>query len=70
MKLYYQSIDEESFCYSMEKLDAILSDTIADNPPDYSQSIAIIEDISKGLSCAHSEGIVHRDLNPRNIGIS
>lgn len=69
VKLYYQSMDEESFCYSMEKLDEILSDKIANETMDYDRTTSIIKDIGKGLACAHSEGIIHRDLNPRNIGI-
>lgn len=69
VKLYYESADEESFSYSMERLDTILSDVLTERgplPPD--EALKLVRDIGLGLSCAHAEGVVHRDLNPRNVG--
>ena len=31
------------------------------------ESIAVVEQVCRALDCAHSEGVIHRDLKPQNI---
>ena len=69
VKLYYESADESVFCYSMERLDEILSDRLTnDGPMPEDEALDLLQQVCLGLGCAHTEGVIHRDLNPRNIG--
>ena len=69
VKLYYESADESVFCYSMERLDEILSDRLSnDGAMAGDEALDLLRQVCLGLGCAHAEGVIHRDLNPRNIG--
>ncbi|MBN7772051.1 Stk1 family PASTA domain-containing Ser/Thr kinase [Clostridium aminobutyricum] len=46
----------------------ILSDMIKENGPfDYKKAIDITQQIARGLSCAHKNHIIHKDVKPHNI---
>jgi len=67
--LYHESADESAFSYSMEKLDEILSDRLGEGRRmPVEEAVGLLKDVGRGLACAHAEGVIHRDLNPRNIG--
>ncbi len=70
VKLYHESCDEVSYAYSMERLDPVLSDLVAERsgPLPVAERRAVLGQVLSALACAHSEGVVHRDLNPRNVG--
>lgn len=66
--------DEDLIYITMEELKGYaLSDYIkgkADRPLSLNERISIIDQLGKGLSYAHSKGIVHSDLKPANIFIT
>lgn len=46
----------------------ILSDMIRENGPfDYKKAIDFAQQIARGLSCAHKNHIIHKDVKPHNI---
>lgn len=66
--------DDDLIYITMEELKGYsLSDYIkgkADRKLSEKESISIIDQLAKGLSYAHSKGIVHSDLKPANIFIT
>lgn len=67
--LHHESADENSFSYSMEALEEILSDRLRDRGRlTEEETLELLRGLCSGLACAHAEGVIHRDLNPRNVG--
>lgn len=67
--LYHESFDESHYCYSMESLDCILAQRLAKGGAlGSAEARRILRETLLGLAAAHAAGVVHRDLNPRNIG--
>lgn len=67
--LHHESAEESHYCYSMEALDEVLAERLARaGPYGEEEALALLSQLASGLSAAHATGVVHRDLNPRNIG--
>ncbi|WP_165077576.1 protein kinase [Methanogenium sp. MK-MG] len=49
----------------MEYVSRSLADVSLPLPP--TEAAVIVEDIVRGLACAHDHGIIHRDIKPHNI---
>jgi hypothetical protein len=65
----YDCGDTENLSYiAMEYLEGTsLADKIAQNDLTVRETVDIISQIAKGLSIAHAQGIIHRDVKPANI---
>jgi tetratricopeptide (TPR) repeat protein len=47
----------------------VLADTIDDKPMSLSKALELYGPLSQGLDACHARGVLHRNLNPRNIVI-
>lgn len=47
-----------------------LHDRITKNPPGPEESLRILGDTTEAIAALHAQGIVHRDLTPRNIALT
>jgi len=55
-------------CLVMELLEGqTLADSLEEAPMALEDTISIIQDVLKGLSAAHTHGIIHRDVKPGNV---
>jgi WD40 repeat protein/serine/threonine protein kinase len=63
-------VGEHAGCpwFSLEYVDGrSLHDVLFDGPPPPPQAAALVEQLARAVSYAHSRGIVHRDLKPANV---
>lgn len=69
LPIYDYGIVNERFAYIAMRLlrGGTLSDLLVNAPLDMERSADLLTQIARGLSYAHSKGILHRDLKPSNI---
>lgn len=65
-------VNEESPPYIAMELVAgdSLHERIAKSPPGPKESLRILSDATEAIAALHAQGIVHRDLTPRNIALT
>ncbi len=67
--LFHESAEESHYCYSMEALDEVLQERLSRTGPMHESEVAeLLRQIGMGIGAAHAAGVIHRDLNPRNVG--
>lgn len=65
IKVY--TFNEQEYSYTMEKAETTLYDFIEQNDLEQAQILNILFQILTIMSEVHSQGVLHRDLSPRNI---
>jgi len=66
--VFAAGLDDDTFWYAMELLDApSLADVVDDGPLDSPRVAAIVGAVADALDYVHERGVVHRDVTPRNI---
>lgn len=66
----FGKFDGDSYFLVLEYIEgATLSDLMADGPMDALRAVKLVRQLAAALGAAHSRGIVHRDMKPKNIMI-